>query len=148
MSDSIRQVVQADVTVHLTGRNGIEWQRVLSTPTLTTPTLLLPQSGKRLLVAYSFDIYALDAHTGDIVWQRNFDEPIWACYLLADEGLLVHLELSVVCLNVNGSDRWRFSHNEIITQVVLQDARLLVQDFEEHQFYLDLVKGTILSPSV
>jgi outer membrane protein assembly factor BamB len=134
-----------DVSVHLTGRNGIEWRRVLSTLTLTPPTLLLPQSGKHLLVAYSFDVYALDAHTGDILWQREFDEPIWTSHLLDDEGLLIHLELSIVCLNLEGSERWRFNHNEIITQVTLQNERLLVQDFDERQFFLDMTTGKLLS---
>jgi outer membrane protein assembly factor BamB len=136
---------QIGVTVHLTGHNGTEWQRILSTPTLTTPTLLLPQSGQRLLVAYSFDLYALDAHTGDILWQRDFVEPIWASYLVADEGLLVHLELSIACLNIDGSDRWRYTHNEIITQVTLQGDHLLVQDFDEQQFLLNLTTGVPVS---
>ncbi len=100
--------------------------------------------GKHLFVAYSFDVYALDAHTGDILWQHEFDEPIWTTYLLDDEGLLIHLELSIICLNADGSERWRFNHSEIITQITHQDQRLLVQDFDEQQFVLDMTTGESL----
>lgn len=133
------------VRVHLSGHNGIEWQRILSTTSSTTPTLLLPQSGNHLFVAYSFDIYALDAHTGDILWHYECDEPIWNSYLLDDENLLVHLELSVVRLHVDGSERWRFQHHEIITRVALQASYLLIQDFDEQHFALSMELGTLLA---
>jgi len=136
------------VSVHLIGYNGSKWQRVLSAPTLTPPTLLLPKDGNHLFVAYSFAVYALDAHTGNTLWQHAFDQPIWTSYLLDDESLLIHLELSVVCLDVDGRESWRFNHNDIITQVTVQATHLLVQDFDEQQFVLDKRTGILIPESV
>lgn len=131
--------------IHLTGRNGTEWQRILSSAASAAPTLLLPPSGDYVFVAHGFDFYALDAHSGEILWQRHFDEPIWACYLLSGADVLVHLELSLVRLDESGNERWYFSHSDIITQVQIQPNRLRVQDFDERQFDLDLTTGLVVS---
>ena len=131
--------------IQLTGRNGTEWQRILSSAGSTAATLLLPSSGDYLFVAQEFDIYALNTHNGEILWQRHFAEPIWACHLLSDTDVLVHLELSLVRLDASGNERWYFSHSDIITQVQIQSTQLRLQDFDERQFTLDLTTGHLLS---
>lgn len=127
--------------IHLTGRNGTEWQRVLSNAASGVATLLLPSTGDYVFVAHGFDFYALDAHNGEILWQRHFDEPIWSCFLVAGTDLLIHLELSLVRLTATGDECWSFSHSDIITQVHTQANRLHFQDFDERHFVLDLASG-------
>jgi len=97
------------------------------------------------MIYYSkwFDLYALDAHNGAILWQRHFDEPIWACHLLAGTDILVHLELSLIRLDSDGNERWSFSHCDVVTQVQIQTNRLHVQDFDGRQFELDLTTGLV-----
>lgn len=103
--------------VRLSGQNGAGWQRTLTSSITATPILLLPPDDACVLIAYGLDLHALDADTGQIRWQRHFEEPIWAGQLLADGRLLLHLELSVVCLDTAGDEYWRYVHNEIITEV-------------------------------
>jgi outer membrane protein assembly factor BamB len=120
-------------------------QEILSSPASAAATLLLPPSGDSVFVAHGFDLYALDAHDGEILWQRRFDEPIWSCHLLDGANILVHLELSLACLAADGNEQWFFSHSEIITRVQIQPNRLRLQDFEERQFELDLTTGFVVS---
>lgn len=96
-------------------------------------------------VAHGFDFYALNAHNGEILWQRHFNEPIWSSYLLTGTDVLVHLELSLVRLDANGNERWSFSHSDIITQVQILSHQLRFQDFDERQFTLDLATGVLIS---
>jgi len=79
--------------VQLIGQNGSTWERTLSGPTSITPTLLLSGNHGRAYLVYGFDIFALDIHTGDIVWQHHVDEPVWTSYLIKGKDLLLHLEL-------------------------------------------------------
>ena len=131
--------------IHLTGRNGTEWQRILSNPAAAAATLLLPLSGDSMFIAYDFDLYALNGHNGEILWQRHFDEPIWTCHLLSGTDLLVHLELSLFRLDAGGNERWFYSHSDIITDVQIQTNWLRLTDFEEQQVELNLTTGLVLS---
>ena len=98
-----------------------------------------------MFIAYDFDLYALNGHNGEILWQRHFDEPIWTCHLLSWTDLLVHLELSLFRLDAVGNERWFYSHSDIITDVQIQTNWLRLTDFEEQQVELNLTTGLVLS---
>ena len=129
--------------VHLRGQNGAGWQCTLTSTITATPILLLPPGGKSLLIGYGLNLYALNARTGEIRWQRHFSEPIWAGQLLADGRLLFHLELSVVCLDVAGEECWRYAHDEIITEVAVQDNQVIGRDFTGRHPALNLKPGLL-----
>jgi hypothetical protein len=134
--------------IQLTGRNGTTWQRILANPAAAAAMLLLPPNSDSMFIAYDFDLYALNGHDGGILWQRHFDEPIWACHLLPGTDLLVHLELSLVRLDVNGNEQWFYSHSDIITAVQIQANQLYLEDFDEHQFKLNLTTGLAISAAL
>lgn len=149
--------------VQLIEQNGSTWQRTLSGPASTTPNLLFSRNYGQAYVVYGLDIFSLDIHTGDTLWQYHVDEPVWATYLIKGKDLLLHLELSIIYLNDAGHRQWHFDHNEIITEVSVQNSalrssstgtslwqmlfsrqRLTVQDMEERVFILDLASGVLV----
>jgi len=149
--------------VQLIGQNGSTWQRTLSAPTSIVPTLLFSRNHAQAYIVYGFNIFALDIYSGDILWQYHVDEPVWASYLIKGKDLLLHLELSIIYLNAHGDLQWHFDHNEVITQVTIQNGafqsplgkislwqtlfsrqRLAIQDFEGRSFMLELASGAIL----
>ena len=129
------------IEVRLSGQNGAGWQRTLTSAITATPILLLPPDRDRVLLACGFDLYALDIHTGEIKWQKTFSEPIWTGRLLPDGRLLLHLELSVACLDGSGEESWIYHHDEIVTEVDLQGNRVMIRDLAERRLKLDSKTG-------
>ncbi|MEZ4665028.1 MAG: hypothetical protein R2911_46470 [Caldilineaceae bacterium] len=133
--------MQQSSTLHIVGRNGVSWDHDVNSATGADPLLILSEESNQLFVINGFDLSALSTKSGQIQWSIEFDEPVWAGQLLYDERLLIHLELSIVCLKLTGEECWRYHHNDIITEVLIKDEALHMHDFEEQPFTLDLHTG-------
>jgi outer membrane protein assembly factor BamB len=132
--------------VHLRGQNSASWHYELTSTASTDPVLLLPLDGSRLYLAYGFDLLALNVHTGAVEWQRHFDEPIWAGHLSSGGYILLHLELSIVCLDAQGRQLWQHNQGDIIVGLIVKDDYIIVQDFAGRNSMIDRFTGQLLTP--
>lgn len=134
---------EVDQAIYIKGQNGIQWQHTFHAPIQATPSLLLPSHLPLAILAYGFDVRALDIRSGAARWQQTFDEPIWDLLLSPAGDLLIHTELSIVRLDTEGSEHWRYIHGEIITKVVAHGETILMRDIEEREFTIDLSSGQL-----
>jgi outer membrane protein assembly factor BamB len=95
-----------------------------------------------LLVKYGFRLYALGARTGELAWSHRAGTPVVA--VLCSPGLehcLLQSELETFALDARGGQRWRASHNEVVTDAQLVGGRLVLTSYGGRLLTLDPVSG-------
>jgi hypothetical protein len=89
-------------------------------------------------------IYSILLPDLTIIWQKRIDPA--TCFGIYEimEDFIVHGELEINRINKNGDIQWRFGARDIFvcpdgsSSFILKEDSILLQDWEGHQYYLDL----------
>lgn len=130
--------------LHVEGPIGA-WTVRLASLVYDDPAAELWDEPGLLLVKYGFQVYALGARSGELVWSRRSGTPIVA--VLCSTRLphaIVQTEIETLSLRPDGEVAWRAAHNEVVTEAELIGGRLVLTSYAGQRLAIDPRTGRSL----
>lgn len=125
---------------------GSLWRLVLSAdggPSTVHPGMALCQ-GDQILLGIGPYVVCVDVLTGEPTWSQQVDDvTVFAIYPLpSQDALLIHGEMEITKLALDGSIQWQATGRDIFTgEVTIRDNQVEVSDFNDDIYAICLATG-------
>ena len=118
------------------------WTARFASPIHDEPTGMLWDTTALLIVKYGFEVYALEARTGELRWHHASRTPVVA---ILGSSRLAHViaqtEIETIALDAGGEVVWRAAHSDVVSEVELVGGRLVLTSYAGLLQTLDPVTG-------
>ncbi len=110
---------------------------------------LVLDQGKLYIGSVGGNIYSLDAETGDLIWQHETGEQLWATPAVEGDTLYIgSFDKKLYALDAaTGEEKWAQpfeTQGPIISTPLVDDGVVYVASFDRHIYALDAVSGELL----